>query len=76
MASKKPKPIASLSVLHGEKADYTSLGSIRVCPCGSEVFHLKVKFDEDNTIAMYFLDMICVDCTSAALAPVPGVEYE
>jgi len=71
MASKKPKPIASLTVLTGQKSDYSSLGPMRVCPCGSETWHLKVKFDEDNTIGMYFLDMICVDCTSLATAPMP-----
>jgi len=72
MPAKKPKPISSLSVLHGEKADYTSLGPIRVCPCGSNTWHLKVQFTEDNEIGMYFLDMICVDCTSKATAPMPG----
>lgn len=67
----KPKPIKSLTVLHGEKSDYTSLGPIRVCPCGSDTFHVKVKFDEDNEIGLMFRDMICVLCTSAATAPVP-----
>jgi len=67
----KPKEIKSLVVLHGEKADYSSLGPIRVCPCGSDTWHLKVKFDEDNTIGMYFTDMQCVLCSSLATAPTP-----
>jgi hypothetical protein len=67
----KPKDIKSLVVLHGKKADYSSLGPIRVCPCGSDTWYLKVKFDEDNTIGMYFLDMQCVLCSSLATAPTP-----
>ena len=72
MPAKKHKPISSLSVLNGEKADYTSLGPMRVCPCGSKTWHLKVQFTDDNEIGMYFLDMICVECTSKATAPMPG----
>jgi hypothetical protein len=71
MAKKEPKPIKNLVVIHGEKADYTSLGPIRVCPCGSDTWHLKVKFDDDNTIGMYFTDMQCVLCSSLAQAPYP-----
>ena len=71
MVPKKVKKIASLRLLHGQKADYSSFGPIRVCPCGSDTWHVKVKFDEDGEIGMYFLDMICVLCTSTATAPMP-----
>jgi len=67
----EPKPTKSLVAIHGEKSDYTSLGPIRVCPCGSEFFHLKVKFEDDNTIGLYLLDMQCVLCSSLAQAPTP-----
>jgi hypothetical protein len=67
----EPKPTKSLVAIHGEKSDYTSLGPIRTCPCGSEFFHLKVKFADDNTIGLYLLDMQCVLCSSLAQAPVP-----
>ena len=67
----EPTPIKNLVVLHGEKADYTSLGPIRICPCGSDTWHVKVKFAEDDTIGFYFLDMQCVLCSSLAQAPMP-----
>jgi hypothetical protein len=41
-----------------------------VCPCGSNIWHVKVIFD-DNEIATYFLDMECVSCGSLATAPTP-----
>ena len=41
-----------------------------VCPCGSNIWSLKVIFD-DFEIATYFLDMECVSCGSVATAPTP-----
>jgi hypothetical protein len=41
-----------------------------VCPCGSQIWSLKVIF-EDFEIATYFLDMECVSCGSVATAPTP-----
>jgi len=41
-----------------------------VCPCGSNIWSLKVIFD-DFEIATYFLDMECVNCGSVATAPTP-----
>ena len=41
-----------------------------VCPCGSQIWNLKVIF-EDFEIATYFLDMECVSCGSVATAPTP-----
>jgi hypothetical protein len=42
----------------------------RVCVCGCFVWNLKVTFDEDNTIGMYFRDMECADCGTQATAPI------
>ena len=44
-----------------------------VCPCGCNIFNLKVIFYE-NEIATYFLDMECAKCGSLATAPTP-VDY-
>jgi hypothetical protein len=32
--------------------------------------NLKVAFDSDGTIGMYFRDMECVDCGTLATAPI------
>jgi len=63
------KPISEL------KPDYTEAMDIRgeptkVCICGSFVWNLKVAFDDDGTIGMYFRDMECVSCGTQATAPV------
>lgn len=39
-----------------------------VCPCGSEMWNVKVMF-QDYEIAMYMLDMECVLCGTKATAP-------
>lgn len=39
-----------------------------VCPCGSNIWNLKVMF-EDFEISSYLLDMECVSCGSVATAP-------
>jgi hypothetical protein len=41
-----------------------------LCPCGSQIWNLKVIF-ENFEIATYFLDMECVSCVSVATAPTP-----
>lgn len=41
-----------------------------VCPCGCNIFNLKVMF-ENNEIAQYFVDMECANCGSLATAPTP-----
>lgn len=57
--------------------DYSNAMDIRgvsstVCPCGCDVWHLKTRFDsETGEIAMYFLDMECASCGTAATAPMP-----
>lgn len=48
----------------GRGADYRDLGPTRVCPCGCEFFNVICKFDEDNTIGMYFTDAKCIECDS------------
>ena len=57
------------------KPDYTQAMDIRgeptrVCVCGCFVWNLKVTFDEDNTIGMYFRDMECAACGTQATAPI------
>ena len=48
-----------------------------VCPCGCDVWRLLVRWDEeDNTIAMYFLDMECGRCGTLATAPAPEGEAD
>jgi hypothetical protein len=41
-----------------------------ICICGSDVWNLKVVF-QDHEIATYFLDMQCANCGSLATAPTP-----
>ena len=41
-----------------------------ICPCGSQVWLLKVAF-VDYEISNYFLDMECLMCGSFATAPTP-----
>lgn len=41
-----------------------------MCVCGSEIFDLKVVFD-NYEISTYFLDMECANCGNLATAPTP-----
>ena len=41
-----------------------------MCVCGSEIFDLKVVFD-NYEISTYFLDMECSNCGNLATAPTP-----
>lgn len=57
------------------RPDYSRSMDIRgvpthICPCGCEVFNLKVIF-EDFEVATYFLDMECANCGTLATAPTP-----
>lgn len=57
------------------KPDYSRAMDIRgepttVCPCGCYIWNVKVSFDSDGAIAMYFRDMECVDCGTRATAPI------
>lgn len=58
------------------KPDYSKSMDIRgepttICPCGSMIWNLKVIFDDEGEIEMYFMDMECADCGTLATAPVP-----
>ena len=57
------------------RPDYSQSMDIRgvptqVCPCGCEIWNLKVIFD-NYEIANYFLDMECANCGTLATAPTP-----
>jgi hypothetical protein len=41
-----------------------------MCVCGSEIFDVKVVFD-NYEISTYFLDMECANCGNLATAPTP-----
>jgi len=66
--------IANLKPAQGAEGDYRSLGPVRVCPCGSEIWNVKCRFDADGNIGLYFLDMRCALCDSLAVAPTPESE--
>jgi hypothetical protein len=61
--------------------DYTKALDIRgtsttVCPCGCNIWHTKVKFDEETgAIAMYFMDIECASCGTVATAPTPSEDF-
>ena len=63
--------IANLRPMPGQEGDYRSLGPIKVCPCGSDLWNVKCKFAPDDTIGLYFRDMRCALCDSLAVAPYP-----
>jgi hypothetical protein len=57
------------------KPDYSGAMDITgeptsVCICGCFIWNLKVAFDSDGTIGMYFRDMECADCGTQATAPI------
>ena len=58
--------------------DYSESMDIRgepttACPCGSMLWLLKVMFDEDGDIGMYFTDtMECALCGTLATPPTPS----
>jgi hypothetical protein len=60
--------------------DYSESMDIRgeptiVCPCGSQLWLVKVMFDEEGDISMWFTEtMECVTCGTLATAPHPSDE--
>ena len=66
--------IANIKPTTGQEGDYRSLGPIRVCPCGSDLWEVKCKFDYDGELGIYFLDMRCALCNSLAVAPMPRLD--
>jgi len=63
--------IANIKPTTGTEADYRNLGPIRVCPCGSDLWSVKCKLDDDGEIGIYFLDINCALCGSLATAVTP-----
>jgi len=63
------KSIKELKPSYGEAMDITGEPT-SVCICGSFIWNLKVAFDEDGTIGMYFRDMECAVCGTQATAPI------
>lgn len=62
-------------IIHLRPENYNNAMDLRgtpthVCPCGCNIFNLKVIFYQ-NEIATYFLDMECAQCGSLATAPTP-----
>jgi hypothetical protein len=59
------------------RPDYKSAMDVRgeattTCPCGCEIWNLKVVFDQStNEIGLYFRDMECAQCGTLATAPIP-----
>ena len=66
------KPIGELEPEQGKEADYRAFGPMRVCPCGSDLWEVKSKFDDEGSIGLYFREMRCAICNSKAIAPIPG----
>lgn len=67
-------------IINLKPANYDNAMDLRgtpthVCPCGCNIFNLKVIFYE-NEIATYFLDMECANCGSLATAPTPADNRE
>jgi hypothetical protein len=61
------KPINELKPDYKMAMDYRGTPT-EVCPCGSDLWNVKCKFNE-GTIVFYFLDMECAFCGSLATAP-------
>lgn len=55
-----------------EGADLRSVGEVRECMCGSNLWRVLAAFDDDGALAFYLLDMVCSGCGAVARAPVPG----
>jgi hypothetical protein len=65
-----PKDIIHLKPENYDKAMDIRGTPTQLCPCGSQVWNVKVIFN-DSQIASYFLDMECANCGSLATAPTP-----
>jgi hypothetical protein len=66
---KDPKDINHLKPNYDNAMDIRGVPT-HVCPCGCQVFNLKVIFD-NYEIASYFIDMECASCGTIATAPTP-----
>jgi hypothetical protein len=71
------KPKRYKSIYDMKPKDYSKAMDIRgnpttVCPCGCNVWTVKLIWDaDDGTVDMYFLDMECSMCGTRATAPTP-----
>lgn len=63
------EPIRNLKPTYESAMDITGKPT-SVCPCGSFLWLLKVTFDSDGNIGMYFRDMECAVCGTQATAPI------
>ena len=62
-------------IIHLRPENYDKAMDLRgtpthVCPCGCNIFNLKVIFDNFE-IVQYFIDMECAKCGSLLTAPTP-----
>ena len=53
-----------------ERADYRGMPTY-VCPCGSDLFLIAVRFDETQLPAWYLLDGVCTHCGAVVSVPCP-----
>jgi len=54
-----------------EGVDLRSVGAVRECMCGSNLWRVLAAFDDDGALGYYLLDMVCSGCGSVAKAPIP-----
>lgn len=62
--------ISELYPDYNESTDIRFLGPAHECVCGSNLWNVKVMF-EDFEISAYFTDMECAFCGTLAKAPTP-----
>lgn len=62
--------ISDLTPDYNQATDIRFMGPVHECVCGSNLWNLKVMFEEYE-IAMYFMDMECALCGTKAIAPTP-----
>ena len=65
----EPQDIGNLRPDYSQAMDVRGVPT-HICPCGSDVWNLKVIF-YNFEIASYFLDMECANCGTLATAPTP-----
>ncbi len=56
----------------GPELDLRSLGPVRTCICGSDLFNVTCSFDERGELSFYLLDAVCFGCGSYVTVPVEG----
>ena len=61
-------PMTDLFRSSKRSKDWTFLGPVEACVCGSNLFQVLVWF-EDGEVAGYFTDAMCVFCGARLIAP-------